>query len=284
MPIRIIADSCCDLTPALKEQLQPMLAPLIVTIPGIGEYVDDGTADIQALIADLARSEQGGKSTCPSPEKYAEYMRQCDASFVITLSSRLSGSYNAACVGRDMVLEETPDKQIHIFDSLSAASGETQIALFLHERIAEGLSFDAIVPMAEAFIKRMRTFFVLEDLGNLFKNGRLIKVAGRIASMLKLSPVMGEDGEGNIKLISPSLGIERSLRKLVEAVASRTEAAAANSIRLVLAYCNCLPRAEKIKQKLRQKCPALKEIILVPTGALSTLYANNGGVIIAFQP
>lgn len=281
MKIGLIADSCCDLTPEMKTRLQVQSAPLIVNVEGGSEFVDDGTANIQKLIAELAASEHGGRSTCPSPEAYAGLMRQHEASFVVTLSSKLSGSYNAACVGRDIVLEETPEKKIHIFDSLSAAAGETQIAMYLHERMEEGLSYEEIVPRAEAFLRQMRTYFVLEDLGNLFKNGRMMQVAGRIASMLHLCPVMGENGEGEIKLLSPSLGIERSLKKLVEAVAHRTAAAASKSMRLVLCYCNNLPRAEKVKTKLLQKCPALAEVILVPTGALSTLYANDGGVIVA---
>lgn len=282
MKIGLIADSCCDLTEEMQEKLQVRIAPLIVSVEGGDEFIDDGTADIQKLIAQLAASEHGGKSTCPSPECYAGYMREFEESFVVTLSSKLSGSYNAACVGRDMVLEEAPEKKIHVLDSLSAAAGETQVAMFLHERLEEGLSYEEIIPLAEAFIKRMRTFFVLEDLGNLFKNGRMMQVAGRIASMIQLCPVMGENGEGEIKLAAPSLGIERSLRKLVEIVSHRTAEAAAKSMRLVLCYCNNLTRAEKVKTKLLQKCPALSEVILVPTGALSTLYANDGGVIVAF--
>lgn len=283
MNIRIIADSCCDLTPAMREQTNVISAPLIVNIVNGREYVDDDTADIQQLIADLASSEHTAKSTCPSPEVYAGYMRQCEACFVITLSSKLSGSHNAACVARDMVQEEFPEKKIYIVDSLSAVVAETQIALFLHEKIEEGLSFEEIIPLVDAFVRRQRTFFVLEDLNNLFKNGRMMQVAGRIATMVRLCPLMGEDGEGNIRLVSPSLGIERSLRKLVETVAHWTSEKKEKSVLLLIGFCNCLERAETLKQRLLAKCPAVSEIILVPTGVLSTMYANNGGVVVAFQ-
>lgn len=282
MGIGLFADSCCDISEELAGVLRVKRAPLIVTVPGGGEYVDDGTADISQLIADLAASEQGAQSTCPSPETYAALMREEESCFVVTLSSKLSGSYNAACVARDMVLEESPEKKIHIFDSKSAVVGETQIALFLREQIDQWLPFEQIVPLGEGYVRHLRTFFVLEDLSNLLKNGRLLKAAGRVATMIKLCPLMGEDGEGQIKLVSPSLGIERSIRKLLDTVAHFTEDAKEHSVRLMLGFCNCLPRAEKVKERLLKKCPALKEVLLVPTGALSTMYANDGGIVVAF--
>ena len=54
------------------------------------------------------------------------------------------------------------------------------------------------------------------------------------------------------------------------------------SVRLVMAYCNCPERAEQFKQDLFSICRQLREIVVVPTGALSTMYANDGGVVIAF--
>ncbi len=283
MSIRIIADSCCDITPDLQERIQLTRIPLIVTVDG-KDYVDDGTIHIPDLIYALAHSETTAISTCPTPDAYAEAMLQCDECFVVTLSSNLSGSHNAACVAKNMVLESHPSKKIHICDSLSAAVAETQIAAFIRDKIEKNLSFEEIIPLVTAFSQKIRTFFVLEDLGNLFKNGRMSKVAGRIVSMIKLCPIMGEDGEGNIRFVSPSLGIERSLRKLVELVQHRTQQAKAKSVNLMLGFCNCLPRAEMLKERFLSKCPALSSVTLVPTGGLSSMYANNGGIIIAFLP
>lgn len=72
-------------------------------------------------------------------------MRRCDACIVVTLSGKLSGSYNSARVARDMVLEESPGKQIHILDSESASAGELRLALYLKERIDAGEDFDTVV-------------------------------------------------------------------------------------------------------------------------------------------
>ncbi|HIW73954.1 MAG TPA: DegV family protein [Firmicutes bacterium] len=280
--IQLIVDSCCDLTPELREKIDARVAPLKVRVAGGAEYVDDGTADIPALIADMARSKQGASSSCPSTEEYAAHMRAAEECFVVTLSSRLSGSYNAARVAADLVREDYPEKKIHVFDSESASAGEVQLALFLHDRIEQGMDFEKIIPLADAYISKMRTLFVLEDLGNFVKSGRLSKVSGLLASVLSLCPIMGDNGHGDIKLVAKARGIQNSLRKLTQTVAELTAQAEEKSLRLVLAYCNCPERAEALKRALLEKCAALREILLMPTGALSTMYANDGGVIVAF--
>lgn len=282
MPIRIIADSCCDTTPDIRRKTAVLLAPLCVEIVGGQTYVDDGTVDIPALLEGMRTAPGGVRSACPSPDAYAQLMREAGDCFVITISSRLSGSYNAACVGRSMVLEERPEQKIHVFDSQSASAGQTQLLLFLHEQIEAGYGFEQIIHLASAYIKRLSTMFVLEDLGNLLRGGRLKKAAGIVASKIRLCPIMSDDGNGNIKLVAPSLGMKHALRKLVDIVADRTTRMAEASVRLVVCACNSVQRAEKLKDNFLKKCPAIKEIILVTTGAVSTLYANDGGVVIAF--
>jgi DegV family protein with EDD domain len=283
MKIHLIVDSCCDLTPELIEKLKPSIAPLKVMIDKTKEVLDDGTVDIPKMLDEMASSKHGASSACPSIEDFAEPMRQHDQCFVVTISSKLSGSYNTACIAAEMVMNEFENKKIYVFDSKSASAGELHLALFLHEKISEGLPFEEIVELGEEFIKSMRTIFIVEDLGNLIRNGRLNKISGLIASVLSLCPIMGENGQGEIKLITKVRGMQNSLRKLVDLVSEYTKNTTANSIRLVLSHCNCQERAVELGLKLREKCSALCEVITVPTSALSSMYANKGGIIISFQ-
>lgn len=157
-----------------------------------------------------------------------------------------------------------------------------QIALFLKERIDAGESFEAIIPQAEAFIANMRTLFVLEDLGNFVKNGRLNKVTGIVASILSLCPIMSDDGHGEVKMAAKVRGLQNALTRLVDLVAEQTADRAKKSLTLVLAYCNCPERRASLRAAFLSKCEALREVLMVPTGGLSTVYANNGGVVVAF--
>lgn len=281
MEIGIIVDSCCDTTATLRNTLRLHIASLKITLED-KQYIDDEKLDTKQLIAAMKQSKNAPSTACPPPEEYAAMMRGMEACFVVTLSSHLSGSYNAACVARDMVLEDYPDKKIHICDSESAAAGETLIALKLRSMIDNGLPFDEICSKITAFIRTMATRFVLEDLGNLVKNGRISKVAGLMGSMLSLRPIMGDDGHGEIALVQKVRGTQNAMRRLVEIVAEMTAETAKASLTLVLSYCNCPDRAVELKREFLSKCTALAEVIMVPTGGLSTVYANDGGVVIAF--
>lgn len=281
MSIHMIVDSCCDTTPELAAYLHADVAPLKVKI-GEKLFNDDGTSDPMALLKAMAETKQAASSACPSPEEFAEHMRHYDQCIVITLSDKLSGSYNAACVAADIVREKSPEKQIHVFNSKSASAGELLLAVKLKEHIDAGMGFDALVEAGEQEIKAMHTLFVLEDLGNFVKNGRLSKVSGIVASILSLCPIMGDDGNGEVKMMAKARGNQNALNKLVELVAKMTEDKPTDSLRMAMCYCNCRERAEKLKSDLLEKCSAIRDILMAPTACLSTMYANNGGIVLAF--
>lgn len=281
MNIQIIVDSCCDVTDALRNVLSLSLASLKITV-GEHFYEDDGTIDTGVLVADMKACRTAPTTACPSPEEYAALMSQADASLVVTLSSKLSGSYNAACVGRDLALEKAPEKKIHVFDSESASAGETRIALLLRDMIDGAMGFEEIVEKTTAFIANMKTHFVLEDLGNLVKNGRISRTAGFVGTMLNLRPIMGENGHGEIIPLEKVRGTANAMRRLVELVAEETDHLPAASKLLVLSHCNCQERAMQLKKAFLERCAVFKDVIVVPTGGLSTVYANDGGIVIAF--
>lgn len=145
MGIRLIADSCCDTGPQTDERLRDLSkAPLQVLVEEQA-FVDDGTSHPEELIAAMKASRQAARSACPGPEDFACRIRGADDCLVITLSSKLSGSYNAARNARDLVLEDEPGKRIHILDSASASAGETRLALFAQACLDAGNDFDTAV-------------------------------------------------------------------------------------------------------------------------------------------
>ena len=123
---------------------------------------------------------------------------------------------------------------------------------------------------------------LLEDLGNLIKNGRLNKATGLVASILAMCPIMSDDGNGEIKLAQKVRGLKNAMSKLTDLVVEQAAGSVEKTVTLVISYCNCPERAGTLKLELLAKCAALKEVVLVPTGGLSTVYANNGGIVLAF--
>ncbi|MFR5786346.1 MAG: DegV family protein [Christensenellales bacterium] len=278
----ILADSCCDLSPELLKKTQAKIAPLTITIDDT-HYVDDGTVDIPPYLAAMKASKNPVRSACPSPDLYAEDIRATEGDcFIVTLSAKLSGSHNAASLGVQLAQEDMPEKKVHVFDSESASAGETYIALMIHDLIAAGKSFEQIVELVEEKIRSMHTLFVLDSLDNLVKNGRISKTVALLANVLSIRLLMSDDGHGAIKNISKARGIKGALGQMVETCRKHTEGLAAASQRLVISYCNCPERARQVRDMIREKCPAIGEIIMTPTSALSSMYANDGGIVIAY--
>ena len=278
----ILADSCCDLSPELLKKTQAKIAPLTITIDDT-HYVDDGTVDIPPYLAAMKASKNPVRSACPSPDLYAEDIRATEGDcFIVTLSAKLSGSHNAASLGVQLAQEDMPEKKVHVFDSESASAGETYIALMIHDLIAAGKSFEQIVETVEEKIRSMHTLFVLDSLDNLVKNGRISKTVALLANVLSIRLLMSDDVHGAIKNISKARGIKGALTQMVETCRKHTEGLAAASQRLVISYCNCPERARQVRDMIREKCPAIGEIVMTPTSALSSMYANDGGVVIAY--
>ena len=278
----ILVDSCCDLSPELLKKTQAKIAPLTITIDDT-HYVDDGTVDIPPYLAAMKASKNPVRSACPSPDLYAEDIRATEGDcFIVTLSAKLSGSHNAASLGVQLAQEDMPEKKVHVFDSESASAGETYIALMIHDLIAAGKSFEQIVELVEEKIRSMHTLFVLDSLDNLVKNGRISRTVALLANVLSIRLLMSDDGHGAIKNISKARGIKGALGQMVETCRKHTEGLAAASQRLVISYCNCPERARQVRDMIREKCPAIGEIILTPTSALSSMYANDGGIVIAY--
>ncbi len=278
----ILADSCCDLSPELLKKTQAKIAPLTITIDDT-HYVDDGTVDIPPYLAAMKASKNPVRSACPSPDLYAEDIRATEGDcFIVTLSAKLSGSHNAASLGVQLAQEDMPEKKVHVFDSESASAGETYIALMIHDLIAAGKGFEQIVELVEEKIRSMHTLFVLDSLDNLVKNGRISKTVALLANVLSIRLLMSDDGHGAIKNISKARGIKGALGQMVETCRKHTEGLAAASQRLVISYCNCPERARQVRDMIREKCPAIGEIIMTPTSALSSMYANDGGIVIAY--
>ncbi|MEG0832736.1 MAG: DegV family protein [Oscillospiraceae bacterium] len=283
MSVYLVADSGCDLPEDPSIRPCSEIVPLKIQVPDCGEFIDDIKLDTVALANKINSQKLVSHSACPSVEDYAKIMEAHDETVIITLSSELSGSFNSARVAKNMVLEKNPDKKICVLDSKSASAGELSIALFLSKLIGENATFDVIVEKGKSYISKMRTLFVLEDISNLVKNGRMSKVKGTIASVLSIHPILSDNGNGEIVSYKIVRGLRNSLSELVEVIALQSAKAATKSLTLTLSHCNCKERAEEMRIAILSKCASVGEVIISRTLGLSTLYANNGGIIAAFS-
>ena len=277
MSYKIVVDSCCELPEELLKTGRFERVPLGLEV---GDYCieDDENFDQAVFLQKVAECPVCPKSSCPSPERYMKaYDAGVERVYVVTLSSHLSGSYNSAVLGKNLLEESTGVKQIHVVDSESASCGEAQIAMKLMELEEEGHPFEAIVEKIEAFRDAMNTYFVLDNLETLRKNGRMSRVKALVASTLSIKPVMGAD-KGTIIQRGQSIGMKKALSKMAELAVEELKDAA--NKRLIISHCNAPKRAEAIKELILSKVK-VKETIILNTAGISSMYANDGGVIVA---
>jgi DegV family protein with EDD domain len=168
---------------------------------------------------------------------------------------------------------------VHVFDSKSATAGETLIALKLHEFIDAGLSKAQIISKIEAFISNMKTFFVLGSIENLLKNGRLNKIVGKMINVLHIKPLMCADSDGNIALYGQVRSQNQIVQKLSDTIAKSGKNTEGESA--VITHCNNPTLADQLFEAVKQRYH-FKEVLVVPTRGLSSVYTCEMGVVIAF--
>ena len=279
MDYKIIVDSCGELTHKMKESGIYTSAPLSMQVDG-DVVMDDETFDQADFLRRVAASPECPKSSCPSPEKYMElYSGEERRVYVVTLSSELSGSYNSAQLAAKLWKEEHGEdgRQIHVFNSRSASVGETLIACKVRECEEQGMTFEETVSETEAYIEGQHTYFVLENLDTLRKNGRLTGIKSFVASALNIKPVMGSTPQGTICQLGQARGVKRALVKMTEQIVrdgKRTKEKV-----LAIAHCNCPERAREVERMILDKI-RVRDSFIVDTAGISTMYANDGGIIV----
>ena len=178
MKYKIVGDSCCDFTAEDLKKEYISRVPLILTV-GDTDVIDDDTFDQEKYLDMVDRCPDCPRSSCPSPENYMQHFEGAENVFVVTLSSKLSGSYNSAMLAKQIYQENHPDVKIHVFDSKSAAAAQHLICERLERYIEQDLDFKTIVEKTEEYVGEIRTLFVLDNLDTMRKNGRITKVLPR---------------------------------------------------------------------------------------------------------
>lgn len=276
MHMQIVADSCCDLSEVDRKELGVQTVPLTMTL-GDKTFTDDDSLNLPDFMEEMKACRSRIGSAAPAPSLYESAFKSAEYSFAVTISSNLSGSYASAMVAKS--LAEESGVGVHVFDSKSASAGEALIIHKIRKLIREDLPSLDIIARIERFIDDMKTFFVLDNIDNLLKNGRLNRITGTIISKLHIRPILGADGDGNISLLSHVQGWKQAVRKLadtIEASGKKTDGET-----MVITHCNNPELATLLADEIRRRY-RFGEILVLATRGLSSVYANEKGIIIAF--
>ena len=281
MSYKIIGDSCCDYT----EQMGgiPWLArvPIGIELDGV-QYLDDGSIDVPALLEHMDRAAAAPRTFCPAPGRYMqEFEGEAEDIYIVTLSDKLSGSYNSALTAKQTYAELGGKKNIHVFNSLSAAAGEDAAVLYIHDLCRQGLPFAEVCRLGDKFCREMHTFFIVENLDVFKKNGRLNHLEALLVDALRLKMIMGGDREGRICVLGKALSMSSAIKKMVAMIAVAVEKSGKQGRRVVMMGCECPERLEMVRDMIMEKCPFCEAVLYHASGATAT-YANRGGFNVCF--
>ena len=278
MEYKIVADSSCELPEEFAKDKRFERIAFGLEVGG-QHLVDNEQLDIANLLTMIAQSPTCPKSSCPSPQAFLDsFETEAQRIYVVTISSKLSGSYNSAVLAKNMYEEKNSDKKIFVIDSESASCGESQIALRAMELEEQGKSFEEITKELEEYRDAMKTYFVLDNIETLRKNGRMSGVKALVATTLNIKPVLAGD-KGSIVQAGQAIGIKKALMKMIEIIVK--EAQNIKDKRIMITHCNNPQKAEWVKNALAEKT-GNDNIVIMPTSGLSSLYANDGGIIVTY--
>ena len=279
MTWKIVTDSGCDLRSleSQSKELQFERVPLTLQI-GTEIFRDDDGLDIDNMMATMYQSSKAATSSCPSPHAFLQAYKGVDNVIAVTITGTLSGSHNSARLAKNDLLEDYPNANIHVIDSLSA-SGEVDLILLELERLINlGLSFEEVVERITAYQEKTRLIFVLAKVDNLVKNGRLNKLVGKVVGLLNIRMVGQASREGTLELLQKARGQKKAVSALVEEI----QKAGYKGGKVYIAHAN----NPKICEQISEKIKAIYPDAVIQTGRTSGLcsfYAEDEGILMGYE-
>lgn len=275
MKVNIVSDSSLDLTEEMVEE-DVSIVPFKISLDG-KDYIDNDQINMQRYVEHM-KSAEHFDTTCPSPADYVDAFQKEGDTYAITITSKLSGSYNSAILAKNMVMDEL-QKKIHVFNSMGASTTLLLVYKKLLECIKLNFSFEETVIRVEEYIHSLQTLFILDSLENLRKKGRLSNMQVMIAKTLNLYPIMGAE-EGQIIKLSQARGKKRALKKLVQHMSDFGEEFKDKVV--AVSHAGNLEEAEQLKKMIQKKLKP-KQIYLITMSALNYMYADDRGIIVSFE-
>lgn len=274
MKFKIVADSASDLL--ALDSVPFSTVPLKITT-GEKEYVDTASLNVDGMVSDLLKYKGKSSTACPGPGEWLEAFEDAEYVFCVTITSNLSGSYNAACVAKDEYEKNHPDRKVCIVDSLSAGSEMWLLVEKLRELILAGLSYEEICQNIAAYNQQTHMVFSLESIQNLANNGRVNPAIAKIVGLLGIRMV-GIAEDGRLAQKDKSRGEKKALADVVKNMKMLGYAGG----KVLIHHCQNEAAAQQLKEQL-QKLYANANIRIGKTRGLCSFYAEKGGLMVGFE-
>ena len=278
MDTQIIVDSCVDFNDRIFKKFNDLLRIPFKIRVGEEELVDRDL-DTSLLLSKMKTNDGKISTSCPSPYDFYENFKKNAVSFVVTISSKLSGSYQSAMAAKEMLQEDGFANSVYVIDSKTASAGQNLIVLELKRLLEQGMGNDRVMQRISEYTARLKTLFLPVSVDNLERNGRISGLKAQIGKVLHIVPILGSNGNGELVLKGRAMGAKQANAKLLDLI--EASAIDMENSTLAITFVDGKEKAERMREAI-QKRLHFKDIQIFQAGGLSTIYADRGGLVFAY--
>ncbi len=273
---KIVTDSSADMLALADETIAFASAPLKI-ITAEAEYVDNENLDVQNMVQTLLSYSGKSSTSCPNPQDWLTAFGDAETVFCVTITAKLSGSYNAALTAKQLYEAEHPGRRVFVINSQSTGPEMRLLIERIAQGIAAGKGTEEIADDVAAYSTRTGLLFMLESMKNLANNGRVNPLVAKAAGLLGIRMV-GKANEGVLQLLNKCRGQEKALATMV----SRMKEFGVSNGKVYIAHCCNENAAQALKALLHDACPDV-EITCYACRGLCSFYAEKGGLLVGFE-
>ena len=274
--VKIVTDSTCDVPPHLMKELDITVVP-VYTVFGDTSYRDRVDINDDEFYYKLTHDSIHPTTSVPTPKDFADvYNRlaeQTDEIVSIHLTSKESGTYNAAVLGTQLVTRKC---RIEVIDSLSVSLGCGLLVLEAAREAKEGASLERVSELVRQAVPKVHLLILVDTLKYVVRGGRLSKAHGIIGAVIKVKPMLTLK-EGDLSLV----GVARTKAKAVERLFEFAKSFS-NVKEIAVAYTTTNDEAEALADRIKEALPSVPLYITRVGSALGT-HAGPGAMGIAVR-
>ena len=253
-------------------------APLKI-IAGDREWVDDVNLEVEEMVEYLLKYNGKSGSACPSPADWLEAFEDYENVFCVTISSNLSGSYNAASIACQEYIAEHPGRKAHVFDSFSTGGEMHLIMDKVVELANQGKEFEEIVDFVMDYkVNNCGLLFNLESMQNLANNGRVSHLAAKAAGLLNIRPLGIASEIGTLEMLEKPRGEKKAVSSAYRVMLEQGYKGG----KVYISHCMNPSIAENMKKAILADFPQA-QLEIYAMGGLCSFYAEKGGMIVGFE-
>lgn len=272
---KFVADSSCDID--IYDDVKIETVPLTISTDE-RDFVDTMDMDVHEMLDYLLAYKGRSFTACPSTDCWLKAFEGADELYVIAMTSYLSGTYNSACVARDIYLESNPDAKICIVDTLSTGPEMRIVIEKMIEWKKAGKSFEEISSEVKKYNDSTRLFFAFKSLHNFAQNGRVNKVVAAMVEKLNITIIGTASEEGNIKPGQKCRGTKKVVSHLTEEITG----AGFRGGKLRICYIENEELADLVADSVKFVYPET-DVAIYPARGLCSYYGERGGIIIGCE-